>query len=141
MILDISRNDDTATTADAGQINRGGIRTADVSVTNYTTLFTDSTTLIVWWIADDPVWVDDERKADVSRKRQKCQSDSGVIANPTIWPRIGEFRNEPSSWGMNQENTGRIDANWRSEVVESRTLIQALSQPSCLANASYIRIL
>jgi hypothetical protein len=41
-----SRNDDTATTADAVQINRGGIRTADVSVTNYTTLFADSTTYL-----------------------------------------------------------------------------------------------
>jgi len=47
VIPDTSRNDDTATTADAVQVNRGGIRTVDVSVTNYTTLFTDSTALIV----------------------------------------------------------------------------------------------
>jgi len=38
VIPDTSRNDDTATTADAGTINHGGVRTADVSVTNYTTL-------------------------------------------------------------------------------------------------------
>jgi len=39
-----SRSDGIVTTADAGAINRGGIRTADVSVTNYTILFTDHTT-------------------------------------------------------------------------------------------------
>lgn len=42
-----SWNDDVIATADADEVNRGGIRTADVSVTNYTTLFTDSRTLFV----------------------------------------------------------------------------------------------
>ena len=101
----------------------------------------DNTTFLCRHVADDLVDSMEGEWGTSELKRQKCQSDSGVIANPTIWPRIGEFGNEPGSWGMNQENTGRIHANSGSEVVESRTLIQALSQPSCLANASYIRIL
>lgn len=45
-----SRSDGIVTAADAGAINRGGIRAADLTcagVTNYTTLFTDYRTLIV----------------------------------------------------------------------------------------------
>src|SRR5664280_2315452 len=46
---DTSRNDDIATTADAVRINRRGIRTADVSVINYTTLFRYYTTLFRYY--------------------------------------------------------------------------------------------
>jgi hypothetical protein len=96
VILDASRNDDTATTADADAINSRG----DLAIQSTCAIVINSTTLLQGRIDDDPAGLMTGRKL-VSRENGRN------VSQITASPRIRRFGEESQFLEMNQENRRR----------------------------------